>query len=342
VIGPFWRFLDWLAIQFAASRMPCPDRAAPRLEEAERLVNDTAFLAADAPAPGLTFAGERAFSFTSPLPSPYEENNIVPGRVYRAGADWRNKPAVILVHGWNDAPNHYYRFPKLAQKINHAGMSAVTMELPYHFRRRPRQRLGAASNFLSADILRTAQAAGQAVAELRAMTRWLKEQGCPKVGLLGVSLGGWLGGLAACHEPRLDAVALVVPATRLDRAIQEAAFCKSIHAALGGRKIDMGRLNLLTAAPQMGKENVLLVEAEYDCFVPKDTVEELCRCWGGPEIWRFPVGHVTVFQVPGLTRRLVAWLERKLDAGDARQTGFCQDNSATAARPPSSAQSASS
>ncbi len=335
-MGPFWRFLDWLAIQYAASRMPDDYGTNPRLEEATRLVKGSAFLSADVAAADVLFSTEGEFTFPSPLPSPFEENNIVFGRLYPRGSDWREGPVVVLVHGWNDAPNHYFRFPALARKFNAAGMSALTFELPYHFRRRPRRRLGAESNFLSANVLRTAQAAGQTVAELRALTRWLSAQGCPKIGLFGVSLGGWLGGLAACHEPRLDAAALLVPVSRLDRTIEEVAFCRSIRAALKGQTLDLGRLNLLAAQPLMGKENVLLIAADYDQFVPPDTVEELARAWGGPELWRLRMGHVSALGAPGLTRRVTQWLCRRLDAPGATHTRFGQDNNATAPPPPSS------
>jgi dienelactone hydrolase len=306
-----------MAIQLAASRMPSADGVETHLDEAAALVNAKDFLSI-ASVPEISFGLENAFAFPSPLPSPYEENNQAVGRLHRAGADWQKKPTAILVHGWNDATSHFVHFPMLAKKMNLLGLNVATLELPYHFQRRPRQRLGPASNFLSADILRVAQAAAQSVAEIRALTQWLKAQGSPRIGLLGVSLGGWLGGLTACHEPQLNALALVVPATRLDRLIEDLAFCQSIRAALRGRKIDFGRLDLFAAPPLVSKENMLLVEAVHDGFMPRETTEELWQRWDRPEIWRLPIGHITVFWKPGLIPRLASWFATKLDVPVAK------------------------
>jgi len=322
--------------------MPSCDGTEAHLEEAARLVNSAGFLSGEIAGPKMEFAGEREFTFASPLPSPYEENNVVFGRFYRAGADWRRRPAVILAHGWNDVPNHYYRFPTLARKLNESGINAMTFELPYHFKRRPRQRLGAASNFLSADVLRTSRAVEQAVAEIRAMTAWLAEEGCPRIGALGVSLGGWIAGLAGCHEPRLDAMLLIVPVVRLDRIIDEAAFCQTLRAALKGQALDLGKLNLLASRPMMPIESVALVASRHDLFVPWETVQELRERWGQPEFWRYNVGHVSVLGVPGLTRRVAAWFAKKLGEPGATQTGSCQDNSANEGRRPLSGPRASS
>jgi dienelactone hydrolase len=336
--------MDWLAIRYAAARMPEAAGVEPHLEEASLLVNDPAFLMEETPVAQVELGEGGGFRFTSPQPCPFSECNTVHGRLYAEG-DWRGQPSVILVHGWNDSPNHYYRFPSLARKFARAGMTAVTLELPYHFQRRPRARLGAASNFLSADILRTARAAAQAVAEMRALARWLAEEGCPRIGLLGVSMGGWLGGLAACHEKRLDALALMAPVIRLDRLIDEAAFCQPIKRALCGKRPDFGRLNLLTSRPLLAKENILLIQARHDLFVPPETVNELSAAWGGPEMWTLGMGHVSIVGAPGLSRRLTEWFSARLVEGetrDAKHTDFSPDKSATEDGPPSRVPRASS
>ena len=247
-----------------------------------------------------------------------------------------------MVHGWTDLPHHYDRIPRLAKKLNEAGVNAATLELPYQFQRRPsRARWATPRNILSPDIARTVRNAAQAVADIRALARWLAEEGCPRLGVLGVSMGGWLGGLAACHEPRFEAVALIVPVARLDRMLEEAAFCEPLRRSINGQKIELGRMSLFAARPCAPNENVLVVEAEHDLFVPRETLDELAQTWGGPEVWRLGVGHISVLGVPGLTRRLSDWLAARLTGPAAKQSGCCQDKIAKGDAPPWSNQSAS-
>jgi alpha/beta superfamily hydrolase len=52
----------------------------------------------------------------------------------------------------------------------------------------------------------------QNVAEIRALTGWLLDEGCPSVGLLSFSFGGWVAGLTACGDARIAAVVLTMPA----------------------------------------------------------------------------------------------------------------------------------
>jgi dienelactone hydrolase len=102
-------------------------------------------------------------------------------------------------------------------------------ELPYHFQRRPHE--GAVRSFLSRDIGRTIEAIHQALAEINSLVNWLSEQGCPRVSLIGHSLGAWSGGLVACHNSNISCAALITPISRMDRIITDVVLSKTIHQA---------------------------------------------------------------------------------------------------------------
>jgi len=325
--------LDWTAIQLAAARMPKADGRSPRLDEARQFLKGPDFIPAQSEPAKLEFNGASRFQFSTPRPGPFAENNVAYGRLYRCAERWQERPAVILLHGWNDVINHYLRYPLIARRCNRAGFNAVTWVAPYHFQRRPRQ-LGAWSNFLCPDVLRTAEAAAQAVAELRALTGWLLQEGCPGVALWGISLGAWLAGLAVCRDARWASVVLTAPVVRMDRLMDEAAFCRSIREALQGRRVEAEMLNLTSARPAIPSENILLIEATHDLFVPRETIEELCQAWGRPALWRLPHGHISFMGAPGLTGRVLRWLAPRLGAAAATQTGFRQEKNAAANPPP--------
>ena len=201
----------------------------------------------------------------------------------------------------------------IAHCCNRAGFNAATLEAPYHFHRQPRN--GAGSH---PDYLRTAEAAAQAIAEIRALTGWLLREGCPAVALWGVSMGGWHAGLTVCHDSRLTAVVMTLPAVRSNPSTSERILWSGIRAQWRAeheaeQRLDTSPFNLTTARPVIPRNNILLIEGIHDLVSPKEHIEELWRMWGQPDIWRLPHGHHSFMIQPGLTRRVLRWLAPRLN-----------------------------
>ncbi len=307
------QWLDRTAIHFAAVRMARLGENEFHLDAALSLLQRPDFFSTSLDPAELEFTAPNLFHFPSARAGDSAVNNVAHGRLYPCCEDWTRRPVVLLLHGWNDVLDHYYFFPRHARKLNRMGLNAATLQMPWHFDRRPRD-LGARGNFLSADILRTVEAARQALADIRSLINWLEEKKCPAVGLWGVSLGAWLAGLTVCHDSRIGSAVLTVPVARLDRLIQEVPFCATIRAAVKGRLIDLRKLNLAANQPLTDRDNILLIEAEHDLFVPRETVEELWRVWGEPPLWRLRCGHISVLGARGLADRIVRWMAAKAGA----------------------------
>jgi dienelactone hydrolase len=311
VLRPFCHALDWLAIQLACRS---PQRGVNLPEPKERL---TSLLAhADfysntiAPLNGVDFSGEHHFSFASPLPCPWDRNNTVHGRIYRADQDWTKRPAVILLHGWNGELNYELLFPWMGRRLAREGVTALSVLLPYHGRRKPRE-AGAIRNFICDDIGSVLAATRQSLADCRALVRWLHRQGCPRIGLFGLSFGGWLTGLLACHEPLISSAALGTPISRMDRALRELAFCRPLKEQLEHYHLAVEQFDLVNQKPLVKTERLLLLESEHDLFAPAGSVEELWEAWQKPEIWRVPHGHISVLCSGPVMKRTADWLIRQ-------------------------------
>ena len=165
------------------------------------------------------------------------------------------------------------------------------------------------------------------MAEIRALTGWLLEQGCPTVALWGISLGGWQAGLAACRDERLAAVVMAVTGVRMDYKFSRAERViwrrvrEALHAQSAAREaLNMTPLNLTLATPVIPMKNILLNNGVHDLFVEKDAIEELRQKWEQPEIWRLPHGHISWMFAPGLTGRVLRWLAPRLEAGRKNNT----------------------
>ena len=311
MIAPLATFIDWSVLQMAYAvvglrHLPKPNW---KLEEAIEFLNGPDFIPAASDPARIEFDGPRHFKFSTPRPGKVEENNIVYGRLYRCAERWQPQPVIILLDG-SPALGYHSAFPLLARRINRAGFNAAALVAPNQLQRSPRRPI-------EENCLELAWEIGQGVAEIRALTGWLLKEGCPSVGLFGVSYGGWLAGLTACSDSRIAGAVLTVPRVRMGffhpvvwrqaREILQAL--RPAHEAM-----DTTRLNLILSTAVIPKENILLIEGIHDLFAEMQPIEDLWQKWEQPEIWRLPHGHISALFVPGLPGRVLDWLSPRLNA----------------------------
>src|SRR5437016_448593 len=110
--------LDWLIIQLATRSMArAPGRHPAHLDEARLLLQEPVFFGNNVSAPrDLIFEGTHDFTFTSMVTTPFAENNRVYGKIFRADLDWKHRPALILLHGWNAECGYTTLFPRIARR----------------------------------------------------------------------------------------------------------------------------------------------------------------------------------------------------------------------------------
>jgi Alpha/beta hydrolase domain containing 18 len=140
---------------------------------------------------------EGLLSFTSPVRSPYPENDIVHARWFPAPRD-RGR-AIVVLPQWNSGADGHVGLAKLLNKF---GISALRMTMAYHAERKP-QETERADYHVSSNLGRTIHACRQTVIDVRACLDWLQSQGYSRLGILGTSLGSCMAFLAAAHDSRI-------------------------------------------------------------------------------------------------------------------------------------------
>lgn len=193
VVRPFEWGLDWIGA--SADGDPAGHM---RAAAAELLAASDRFYAHGTPA-DFKLSGSR-LTFTSPLCSPYPENNTVHAHWFPAAGD----RAVVVLPQWNaDEQGHL----GLCRLLARSGISALRMSLAYHNRRMPAE-LDRADYHVSSNVGRTLHACRQSVVDARACLDWLQSRGYRRLGIVGTSLGSCIGFIAAAHDPRVSALAL--------------------------------------------------------------------------------------------------------------------------------------
>ena len=137
--------------------------------------------------------------FTSPVKTPYPENNQANARWFRA----RGRRAVVLLPHWNSDALSYN---SLCRALNWMGIAVLRLTMPYHDIRRPAE-IHRADYAVSANIGRTMDAMRQGVVDVRCCLDWLESRGYKEMGIVGTSLGSCYAFIATAHDKRISVAA---------------------------------------------------------------------------------------------------------------------------------------
>jgi len=209
---------------------------------------------------------------------------------------------VIALHGFAMGRPSMGAVALFASQWFERGLDVVLVTLPEHGERAPDSARFSGECFAVPHVARLAEAVRSAIYEVLVVRNWLRSRSSAPVGLLGLSLGGYLTSLAAGLSEDFDfAVPIVAPACMGDlawRLFRETRHCREGGAA----SIDEGlmracfRVHSPLAHPlRVPKERVLIVAGRGDRVVPPQHPTALWEHWGEPPIHWFNGGHITPF-----------------------------------------------
>lgn len=240
--------------------------------------------------------------FTSPVRTPYPENNLVNARWFPA----KGNRAVVLLPHWNSDALAYNT---LCRVLNRLGIAVLRLSMPYHDIRRP-SGIHRADYAVSANIGRTLDAGRQGVVDIRCCLDWLEQQGYNQLGIVGTSLGSCYAFLAAAHDPRIRVAAFNHASTYFADVVWHGQSTRHIREGLESQ-LDVERLRGLWSAispmsyfKQFARwpKKSLIVYAKYDLtFLPefsRDVVTEFERYKLDHKVVVLPCGHYTTGETP--------------------------------------------
>jgi dienelactone hydrolase len=240
--------------------------------------------------------------FTSPVRTPYPENDLVNGRWFPA----KGRRAVVLLPHWNSDALAYN---SLCRVLNLLGIAVLRLSMPYHDIRRPAE-IHRADYAVSANIGRTLDACRQGVIDVRCCLDWLESRGYNRLGIVGTSLGSCYAFLAAAHEPRIRVAAFNHASTYFADVLWHGQSTRHIREGMESQ-IDLDRLRVLMSAvspmsyfQQYSRwpRKSLIIYAKYDMtFLPefsRDVVAEFARHNLDHKVVVLPCGHYTTGETP--------------------------------------------
>lgn len=240
--------------------------------------------------------------FRSDISTDVAENNIVRAKITKSGS---LDKTLVIFHQWNART----RNAQIAGFLSRRGITVVEIAMPYHFER---SRPGSlhADYMLSANLGRTIQAMRQAVWDGRKLIYWLKGEGYREISVLGMSLGSWVAGLIAAHDPNVSKASLFLTGGSLADMVWTGRATRTIRSSLepGIELADLrrawGPLNLENYAHLLARPDldIQMVLARRDTVVMPELSESLLRslknAGSRPQILKLNCGHYSLGKLP--------------------------------------------
>ena len=263
-------------------------------------------------------------------PTPYKENNTAHGEYFRPRKG-HNGSLAILLHGWGDTSVIPCRL--LARALVKRGTACFVLYLPFHSKRMPpsiRARITRLTPEEWFEIYQTS------VIDVRQVVDWAGNSAglnAEQIGLVGISFGGFISAIAMGIDKRIRAGVFLVSGGNSEKIGQESKI-----SALGKRyqrpeaeynQIQNSYTSYLAEVAKKGLENVtperknfladpltyarylqqrplLMINALWDEFIPKEATLDFWQACGKPPIMWLPATHTTIWLYYPLIRHKIA------------------------------------
>ena len=229
----------------------------------------------------------------------HKHSRVARARHWRHGDDGR--PTLIAVHGFMADPYWINERFFALQTYYEMGCDVLLFTLPHHGLRQESWSLYSGHGFFGCGIGAINEHMAQAVCELRALIDWLEEErGVSKVGITGISLGGWTAALLASVEPRLQFSIPNVPVVSpFDLIVEWQPTGTAIRLGLAaldysikdGRRL-LAPTTPLTHQPAIDKDRLMIIGGVGDRIAPPKHSRLLWDHWDRCRIHWFPGNHM--------------------------------------------------
>lgn len=247
-------------------------------------------------------------TFPSPVKTPEPVNNTVHGLLYTPARP--TDRAIIFLPWFKDGNTS--KIELIGQTLAAGGFKVLCLSMGYQFQRAPKG-YGSGSFIIKGEGVRRdgikhiQRWMTQAVQDARCARRWLISDcgvHADKVGLMGISLGGFVTGLSyGVSKPgefHSAAVLLAGGGFHKFLSIGLEAGVGPVHEALTAMKLKPDQLEAAvrpydpaTYGDPARKAGLLLVGGMTDPVVPFPLVTTLWKAYGKGPFMRLPTGHVT-------------------------------------------------
>ncbi len=226
------------------------------------------------------------------------------------------RATVVALHGFTMGYPRLDGFALFAADLFRAGFDVALVTLPAHGARTPAGARFSGERFAMPRVDQLNAVVRQAAYEIITVANWLRAHSDAPVGLLGLSLGGYLSALlAGLRDDWAFVVPMVPPVCIGDLAFRFHGRSRRVRSdpSLAFSRDELRaayRVHSPLAHPlRVPRERILLVAGRGDRIVPPEHPHALWRHWGEPSILWYSGSHVAPLPRRQIARRIVRHVE---------------------------------
>ncbi len=217
---------------------------------------------------------------------------------------WRHddgpRPTLCVIHGFMADPywlnRRFFALPWFFKQ----GYDILLYTLPHHGPRQSRLSPFSGHGLFAGGFANINESMAHAVHDFRIFVDYLESQGVDKIGVTGISLGGYTSALLATVEERLHFCIPNVPVVSLADLMLEwfpanlpiKAFLKGAGLSVRDARHFLAVHSPLTYPPLIPNERLMVIAGAGDRLAPPKHARLLWDHWDRPRIHWFPGNHI--------------------------------------------------
>ncbi len=217
---------------------------------------------------------------------------------------WRHdegpRPTICVIHGFMADPYWLNRMFFALPWFFRQGYDILLYTLPHHGRRQARLSPFSGHGLFAGGLSHLNESMAHAVHDFRLFVDYLESRGVTKVGVTGISLGGYTSALLAAVEDRLEFAIPNVPVVTLADLVLEwfpmnlplKALLKLSNTSVREARHILAVHSPLTYRPLLPKERLMVIAGAGDRLAPPKHGRLLWDHWDRPRIHWFPGNHL--------------------------------------------------
>ncbi len=248
---------------------------------------------------------------------PQQRNNMRAVAQYWRHDD-RPRPTLCVIHGFMADPywlnRRFFALPWFFKQ----GYDVLLYTLPHHGARQSTFSPFSGHGLFSGGIAHINESMAHAVFDFRIFVDYLEARGVQKVGVTGISLGGYTSALLAAVEERLYFAVPNVPVVSLPDLILEwfpanvpiKFFLRAAGLGVRDFRHMMAVHSPLTYQPLIPRERLMVIAGAGDRLAPPKHARLLWDHWDRPRVHWFPGNHVLHLDQGKYLKEIAAFLHK--------------------------------